>query len=411
MIRSLRRKFVLINMLLVFIVLVAVFSVQCLNHYRQLEQESLHVLEMSLGRRQHEVPLQFEIGKPPPKDYIRSFSFTVVVSEDGTLELWGPEDILVSEEELGLIVTEVLANDDETGILSAYQLRYRMRHDEDHTRIAFVDLSEDALSLRNTVLTALLSVTAALSAFFLISLYLSRWALKPVEKAWTQQRQFIADASHELKTPLTVILANLGILKGDSVAGPEDERHWLENTEQEALRMKGLVDDLLFLAKSDAEEQHLVFGGVHLSDLVFSTSLAFEAVAFERGLSIETEGIEEEIQVSGNAAQLRQLMSILLDNAVKYSEEGGRIDVTLSQTAGKAQLTVRNGGRVLPPEEQQRIFDRFYRSDRARTSEGYGLGLAIAQRIVETHDGSISVSSGPEQGTVFAVAFPLLADS
>ena len=246
-----------------------------------------------------------------------------------------------------------------------------------------------------------------MAAFFFVGLFLSGLALRPAEKTWKQQRQFVADASHELKTPLTVILANTGIV----LAHPEDpvsaQSKWLEYTQEEARQMKGLVEDLLFLAKSDDARLESHFLPLDMSELVQGCLLPFEPVAFEAGVALESQ-VEPGLTLTGDEAQLRRLVRILLDNGVKYAGRQGTVELSLSRQQDKLRLTVRNTGTPIPAEHLPHLFERFYRADAARdrSQGGYGLGLAIAKAITEQHRGKISVSSSAEAGTTFTVLLP-----
>ena len=206
-----------------------------------------------------------------------------------------------------------------------------------------------------------------------------------------------------MKTPLTVILANLGVLLSHPDESIAENRRWVEGSREEAVRMKGLVEDMLFLARSDADQAPMVTGEVNLSELLWGSLLSFEPVAFEQGVTLHST-VEPDLLRQGAAAQLQQLFAILLDNAVKYAGEHGEIWVDLRRKEGKLVLSVRNTGEPIPPDCLPHIFDRFYRADAARTRErgGYGLGLAIAQRIAERHGGSIAAESGAG-GTEFRV--------
>ena len=226
-------------------------------------------------------------------------------------------------------------------------------------------------SLWPLIRSSLLVGALALGGFFVISLMLSGLALKPAEEAWEQQRRLVADASHERKTPLTVILTNTGILlahSGDTIA---QQQKWVEYIWDEAQRMRALVEDLLFLAKSDAgKETSPVTAPVDVSELTWSALLPFEPVAFEQGVEMESE-IADQLTVQGNADQLRRLVAILLDNAVKYAGNGDRVKLVLSRPErGGVCLTVHNTGPAIPPEHLPHLFERFYRADdsRARTS-------------------------------------------
>jgi signal transduction histidine kinase len=264
-------------------------------------------------------------------------------------------------------------------------------------------MSTEKAIVRTSVLVSLFSLAISLSAFFAISLFLSKWVLKPVEEAWQRQKRFVADASHELKTTLSVIMANLGLLREAEGA---DAAKWIENTEAEAQRMKKLVNSLLFLAKSDDAKKPADHQITSLSDLAQSSALSFEAVAFERKISIEA-NIAPGVNVLGDEAQLRQLAGILLDNAAKYSHEGSTVTVSLSAKQSKAALSVHNWGEPLAPEDLDRVFDRFYRADKSRANEGYGLGLSIAQSVASLHNGKITAISSEASGTAFTFTMPL----
>jgi len=403
MIKSLRKKFIFINMLLVFAVLIIVFFAQFASTHRQLQEESYQSLQMALEKKDNQKPPKFEIGQPRSNDFTVNTLFVVSIDQNGGRELLSAENISISDEQLSLIVEKALSSESKQRILRDYNLRYMISNKGKEIKIAFIDISDDIKTLENTVVTLIFSCAAALIAFFFISLYLSKWALRPVERAWEQQRRFVADASHELKTPLTVILANTGILKSNRLSTVEQQMNWIENTGAEATRMKKLVDSLLFLAKADNTELSVTLSKVNLSDIAISSALAFESVAFERGVLLATSEIAADIYISGNEAQLKQLIGILLDNAVKYSEEKGVVTLSLETRQSKAALTVHNQGSYMAADDLEHVFDRFYRADKSRSAEGYGLGLAIAKSIVDAHGGKISVRSDAVHGTTFTV--------
>lgn len=218
----------------------------------------------------------------------------------------------------------------------------------------------------------------------------------------------MADASHELKTPLTVILANIGILlahKQDTIA---EQSKWVENTKTEADRMKQLVDDLLFLAKADAPKKPDAHKELDLSDTVWSALLPFESIAFEAGLTLASE-ITPGMTVSGSEGELRQLVAILLDNACKYAGEKGRVTLLLERDGDHARLCVNNTGEPIDPVHLPHLFERFYRVDesRYRKHDGYGLGLSIAKQIADNHRARITVESTEHMGTTVTVTLSL----
>jgi signal transduction histidine kinase len=235
-----------------------------------------------------------------------------------------------------------LASKKSSGTISGENLRYLIQETGAGTKIAFVDRSMEINTLSTLVLTSLLVGILSLGAFFLISLYLGGWALRPVAKAWAQQRKFVADASHELRTPLSVILANAGIVLAHPQSKIEDQAKWIEYIQMEANRMNVLVENLLFLAKTDDAQSSIVLSRLNLSDTVYGAILPFESVVFEQEKELET-NIPPDIYIDGDENKLKQLLAILLDNAIKYSNEKGLITVNLKETSEhKAVLSVMN---------------------------------------------------------------------
>ena len=410
MLRRLRLKFILTNMLLVTLVLLAVFGALMLSTARQLERESGAVLTMVL--RKDGIPPQFEV-RPPDSGEGGGWQwaipvFCVTVEPDGRVTLVEGNQVKVTQETLDRAVEEALDASAPSGRLDDLDLRFQREELSDgRARIAFSDLSWERASMTRLMVNSLLVGAAALAVFFLISLFLARLSVKPVERAWRQQRQFVADASHELKTPLTVILANTGIMEAHPEATVSSQRRWLGYIQEEAQRMKELVEDMLFLAKHDGTERPRDAQTVNFSDLVTGCALRFESVAFERQVEL-TSDLQPGLTVSGEPDGLERLVMILLDNAVKYAGERGRVAVSLARRQDRAVLTVSNTGEPIPQEHLAHLFERFYRADgsRSRKEGGYGLGLAIAQTIVESHRGQIEVRSSREEGTVFTVAIP-----
>lgn len=405
MIQSLRRKFVLINMSFVTLVLLIVFALFCFSSYQRLERDSHDAMRMCLSRPEENTNPKFKFGgKHPEKPFQVLPVFCVNLDGNGRLISITGDNAQLSEETAMEAVQMVQESGKQDGILRKLNVRFMTRKVEDGMKIAFVDRSSEVKFMKNLVVTSLLVGTGGLAAFFAISLFLSSWVLRPVERAWEQQRQFVADASHELKTPLTVILANVGILllhKNDTV---EEQIKWVTYIKTEADRMKKLVEDLLFLARSDAENKLGEVKRLNFSDLVWSSLLPFESVAFEQGITLDS-NIASDIWVEGNEGQLTQLVAILLDNACKYAEEGGRVLLELDRIQDKIKLSVNNSGKVIPKENMEHLFERFYRADQSRTREkgGYGLGLAIAKSITENHKGKIMVESTQKNGTTFLV--------
>lgn len=411
MLSKLKKKFIFINMICVTVILIMAFGVVGLTTYARLEKDSRRALEDTVDRNNKmDVEIKFihEIGGPPgnrkqPSDFT---VFTVKLDADNNIDELIGDNIEVSDEVLNKIVTMCIERNNDKGVIwdTSLRLRYMINSNE----IVFYDLTNDISTMFHLLKNCLLVGIGSLIAFFLISVYLANWALKPVAKSWESQRQFIADASHELKTPLTVILANADILSAHRNDTIENQYKWIDYIKAEASHMSGLVNDLLFLAKSDASRENAVLSDVNLSDIMWNCYLPFESLAFEQEKSLDAD-IEADILINGDAGKLKQLIMILLDNACKYTEKNGSIMVKLYRKPekDKVYLSVNNSGEAIPPENLNHLFERFYRVEesRAREKGGYGLGLSIAKTITEMHHGKISVTSSKEEGTTFKVAF------
>lgn len=411
MLKKLRLKFIEINMSLVCLVLLIVFATLVYSTARQLEEDASTALELALRWEGPEDPRPFTFGLPNENSDGRSRLipvFCVTISPEGELDqLTLGSGASVSDEVLEQAVDEALASGSDRGVLEELGLRFQVRTIRGNTRIAFSDMSWERSSLTRLILTSLLAGLASMVCFLLISLFLSRLALRPVEQAWEQQNQFVADASHELKTPITVILANTGIILSHPQQPVEDNRKWLEYIQDEARRMKSLVEDLLFLAKNDAAGLPAA-KPVNFSDLTEGCLLRFESVAFEQGVHLDSQ-VAPGLSLTGDRASLERLVMILLDNAIKYAGPQGEATLRLERQQDRAVLTMTNSGPPIPAEHLPHLFERFYRADSSRSREqgGYGLGLAIAQAVAQAHRGTITVRSNAVHGTVFTVSFPL----
>lgn len=412
MIRLLRKKLVLINMSLVLVVLLAVFTALCVTTANNQLQTAARGLSALLERHEEDFP-QLEVGKPgdqegesPARSNGLSAGFVLSIDSTGTVTIESLHSVSITDGTAQALAQMVQDSGKQSGLLRAYSLRYQTVTENEITRIAFLDVSGSLTAMSELIITSLLVGVLALLAFLFVSLLLANLALKPAEAAWNRQKQFIADASHELKTPLTVILANQKILLSHPKKTIAEERQWVENTQSEGERMKSLVEDLLFLAKSDGAKTSETLSDVNVSEVVQGTILSFASLAFEAGVTLN-DTVQPGIVLTGSESKLRRLCGVLLDNALKYVNARGTVDVDLRVESGNALLRVRNTGVPIAEEDLSHLFERFYRVDRARSEGGYGLGLSIAESIVKLHGGKISVASTAETGTTFTVALPL----
>ncbi len=412
MIRSLKRKLILINMSLVLAILLVVFTVLCVSTATRQEQSAARNLE-SLLRQQDGITPKVEIRKPrspdggaPQRSNDLLTGFVLAVDEDGTITIASANSVSISDDTAAALSTIAISASADSGLIRSYSLRYLRISEGGLTYIAFLDASSDLTAMTELIVTSLLVGALALLAFFFVSLFLSSLALKPVVAAWHRQKQFVADASHELKTPLTVILANQQILLSHADHTITEERQWIENTQFEGSRMKALIEDLLFLAKADAVKSNDTPNEVNLSDVIQGMLLSFASLAFEADVTLE-EDIQSDVRLIGNEPQLRRLFDILLDNAIKYGGAKGKVCIGLHADGATARLSVQNSGTPIPESELPHLFERFYRVDQARSASGYGLGLSIADSIARSHSGRISVTSTAAADTTFTVALPL----
>ena len=323
---------------------------------------------------------------PPDEraDYQLATFYSVALAEDGTvLAVNSGVRGLYEEEELIEIARDLLSQERPEGRIGS--LSYLVSSKDGYTLVAFIDNTVTTGSMKMLLRNVLVFGGASIIAMFFISLYLAKRIIRPLEENDKQQKQFISDASHELKTPVAVISANAEMLFREV-----GENEWLANIRYENERMGDLVKQLLDLSR--AENSEVPMETVDFSRVVTGEVLALESIAFESGKTIRSD-ITDEINVSGSQTQLTQLVSVLLDNAIRHGT-GSEIDVSLEQQGHTAVLSVTNEGDEIPPEKQEHLFDRFYRIDEARSSEGhhYGLGLSIAKAVTEKHGGSISVS-------------------
>ena len=310
--------------------------------------------------------------------------FTVALSYDGkVLEVKSDIPSIHSNEKLIKLAYHVSERQSDYGVEGHFSF-YRMDKGG-YTLITFMDntvVYESAMTLfRYTLIFG----GVALVMFFFLSRFLAKKIVAPLEESYQKQRQFISDAGHELKTPVSIVSANAELLSREL-----GDNQWLQNIQYENERMGMLIGQLLDLARTENATPQMEH--INLSRLVAGEALPFESIAFENGLVLNS-NIAGGIAVEGNSTQLKQLASILLDNAIRHSKVDGEVRLTLSNDNGIAQLSVINPGDEIPIEHREQIFERFYRMDTARNGDDkhYGLGLAIAKAIVDAHHGHIEV--------------------
>lgn len=412
MFKSSKRKIVAAILSVLVVLLFGSFCVIYLASYAQMTNENRQLLEQyveeySLRGRDlaAEDPKagqkEKDPGHPPaePPALELSTFYSVAISKNGQVLKVDAADIsTLDEDALTQLALAVIENGKSEGVES--HLAYRTADKGGYTLVAFLDNTLILESAGTLITYTLIFGGVTLILLFFLARYLADRIVAPLEESYQRQKQFISDAGHELKTPVAVVNANVEILSREI-----GENQWLANIQYENQRMSALILQLLDLARTENVVPQMET--IDLSRLVYGELLPFESVIYENGLVLESH-IDENLHVVGNSVQLKQLTSILVDNAILHSADGKEIGLTLTKEKNSAVLIVSNDGEEIPKEQRKYMFERFYRLDTARTGEDkhYGLGLAIAKAITMTHKGSIDVRC--QDGKVeFLVKLPL----
>ncbi len=399
MLKSLRKKFILVTMSIVTGMLLIIFALVYSFTSWNLESQSEAMLKTLLVSASRPNATQ---QQPGPLPY-----FTIYINSRGDMLASGVTNYDISSKAfLQEIIDGINAEGQKNGVLSRYNLRYSVHTGYGEQRIALVDISSHKATLATLLRVSIAVSIFSLGVFFVVSILLAHWAVRPVEDAWQKQRQFVSDASHELKTPLTVIMSNAELLQGDDWSS-EEKGQFAKNILTVSHQMRHLVEGMLELARADNRQQTALFTPVDFSALISRTALPFEPVLFEKSIMLEL-SVAPDIQINGSENHLRQIVEILLDNAGKYACPGV-VAVTLQkQSKGQCLLAASSPGNPIPRENLPKIFERFYRVDTARERNGsFGLGLSIAKAIVTDHGGKIWAESN-ETGNCFFVQLPCL---
>lgn len=397
MIYRLQRKFILISTVSVLTVIIIVFALITVFNISSMNR-NLDILADSVSEGGGRFPDHFNETPPAQKDnpagdikfdFITSETpfatrhFTVWFYSSGEIERVNTESIhSVTREEAIELAEQTINNKNTRGWVSNY--RYRIFSAGNGRAVVFIDGSTNLSALLQSVtISASVLLGCAALVLFLIIL-LSKRMVKPIAESYEKQKQFVTDANHELKTPLTLILANLDIAEAEL-----GKNEWLDDIRAEGNRMTGLVNQLVALSRMDEGGVNLNISEIALSEITKDTVSDFAGLAESRGKTLKTD-IDENIFCSGDEVLIRRLISILLDNAVKYCDDGGEITVNLKKRR-HIVLTVENTYADIDSLELDRLFNRFYRADKARTfTGGYGVGLSIAKSITENHKGELT---------------------
>ena len=404
-------------MLSTMLVLTAIMGVVNFSNYREMldrADEMTALLEQNDGKFPEEPSWheQDDTETPPAKpendekDKSR-FSvetpfetryFTVTVDENGEVTDCDLDRIAAVDEETAEEYTQTAQQKNKTtGFQGIY--RYRVTETEDGAKYVFLDCRREISNFRTVLVTTISVSLLGLAAVFVLVVIFSRMVFRPVEESIQKQKRFITDASHELKTPLTIIDANTEVMEMES-----GESQWTKSTRKQIQRLSGLVQQLVTLSRLDEEKGLEEKCEFNLSEAVSECVQPYESLAqtCEKNLTLN---IEEDITYTGDERSIRQLAGILMDNAVKYSSENGNITLTLKKKGKKIFLEVYNDADDLPQGKLDVLFERFYRLDSSRNSGtgGSGIGLSVAKAIVQAHKGKITAENKNGRGLTITV--------
>ena len=397
MIYRLQKRFILICTVSVLTVIALVFGVILVLNISSMNR-NMDMLADRVSEGGGRFPSSFNEMMPhdkkPPRneqnfDFITPetpFStrhFTVFFDKKGMVDQTFTESIYAIDEDTAIEYAEKVMDDgEERGWISNY--RYKVFSTEKGYGVVFVDGSMSRSSLMQSMTIAGFVLLGCAALVLILIFLLSKKAVKPIAESYEKQKQFVTDANHELKTPLTLIMANVEIAELEL-----GKNEWLDDIRAEGHRMTELVNQLVALSRMDEDGHKMNITEVSFGELVADTVSEFEPLAKERGKAL-TSNIEKGISYCGDEALLHRLIGILMDNAIKYCDQGGEISVDLHR-GRRTVLTVENTYAAVGELELNRLFDRFYRADKARKfTGGYGVGLSMAKAIVEKHKGEIT---------------------
>ena len=408
MIQKIRIRFISLAMAALFVLLAVIVTGMNVVNYNAIAEDADKKLELLSGNRgtfpefgpEKKWPLPHNMTLETPHE-VRYFS--VLFSPD-----W---------EVIHTDISRIRAIDEEAAIRYAHQAittnqvsdyidhyRFRISSEEDALRITFLDCGREFSSFRSFLLISACMALAGYGAFFFVILFFSKRLLKPITESYEKQRQFITNAGHEIKTPLAIINADVDVLTMEY-----GENEWLEGIQAQVKRLAGLTNDLVYLSRMEETEEKLQMIEFPFSDVVSETAQAFQGIAQAAGKQFQCR-VEPMLSLNGNEKSIRQLVNILLDNAMKYSPEGGKVALSIERQGRYIQLSVWNNT-IAAVEKQNlsHIFERFYRLDSSRSIQtgGYGIGLSVAKAIVTAHNGNISAATQDERSLQIHVQLPI----
>ncbi len=413
MIKKLQQRFILISMLSILLVLTIIMGTINILNFQKVAADADQLLyflsinngafpkDIRPGNPKHRIPPELQRFKnfpmSPEMPYETRY-FSVVLETDGTVHSVNTGKIAaIDDDEASDYAAKIWDLGRTSGFLSQY--RYRMDPCPEGFRLLFLDCGRSLDTFRSFLMTSILCSLLGLCSVWILVIFFSRIVMKPVAESYEKQRQFITDAGHEIKTPLTIIHSNLEILEMEY-----GETEWSRGIQKQTKRLSDLTNNLIYLSRMEESERPLQKITFSLSDLVQETVQSFHAPAAAQHKLISTK-IVPMLDFHGDPASIQQLVCLLLDNAIKYSPPQGLIEIALEKRGKNIYLMVSNTAEHISKETIPHLFDRFYRTDASRNSEtgGYGIGLSIALAVTKAHKGKIFAESKDEKSLTITV--------
>ncbi|MFV0395281.1 MAG: sensor histidine kinase [Coprobacillaceae bacterium] len=409
MFKKLRNKFLILNVISILIVLIAAFASIFYMTYENVRKDVTLQLEKELKEKNFRPPNS--IGHGPnsqqPLDFA-STSFCVLLNTDNELEGIYNTPFTISNDDVEPLITKAI---DKNKDLSFFEndgqyWAFQLVESSDGNLLAFVNITSNVNVLLNLVYAFLVVSILVTCVIVILSYKYANRAIQPIKESFKRQEEFVANASHELKTPLTIINTTLNVIRSNQDETVQQQDKWLDYIQNETNRMSTLTNDLLYLTRM-SQTNDILLTTFNISELIETTILSMEAIAYEKDVTLSYTGFP--MQYHGHMESLNRLFYILLDNAIKYNNKDGYVKVVLTKQQKTITITIENSGEGIEEEHIKRIFNRFYRADESRNSQtgGYGIGLSIAKTIVEQHNGIIKVESELQKSTTFSVTLPI----
>ncbi len=396
MIKKVQMKFVAVMMIILSFIMIFVSGAVLLNLTINENKEIKVSLNLIIRNYRNELS-PFD-DKTPEENLNNLRSFAIELDNNYNIIYMKYEENTFTKESIITLTNKIINRKDNEGKID--NIAYLKTTNENGMVIAAIDRTIENSVFYQTIISIIIFTIVGLLTLLSIIILLSFWIVKPIKETLDKQKRFISDSSHELKTPLSIINANV-----DALSNEIGNNDWINNIKSQTSRMNTLIIDMLQLAKLE-ETKTIINNQIDLSHIIENTILPFEALAFESNKKL-TINIEKNISYIGNEENIKNITNIFMDNAIKYSNEKGKIKVTLKKEKNTPFLEIYNTGCTFLNEERDKIFQRFYRNDNSRNREtgGSGLGLSIAKTIADKNNWKIEVDSEYNKYTKFTIYF------